>query len=1163
MMKYFINRLVFIVILCFAISVLIFAAAYLTVPEPNKIQRATKLTSASFSEAASFSDVSLQQNLLHSHVQHTGEISDLIDVVSAGVCADDFDNDGWIDLLFTGGGGLTRFYGNKSWWQSHKNIQFYANNWGVFEQIQNSGVVVSGSTTSCASADFNGDGLVDLIITTTTEDYLFQNMGTFRFSRIVPFSQIANRMWTTSVAIADVDNDGDPDIHLSHFLRYQKNQKSLENATGFSEQHQRQFDPNSFDGLPNQLLINNGNFIFEDATERLNLANLSERTVSANWHDFDLDNRPDLIVLNRSDQPIRVFLNKVGGFKPIVDENWILQANNSHSFAQGQEINDPHNLSIVTRPSGLASLVASYQNPLLPVDISWQSNLVNHQQIYLNFWGTFFADFNNDGLTDATIASGGYQLDPFAHKMTIPSTNMCASQTQKSELSDSPVFAVNECVSGGKSSSRGAVRLDFNNDGKIDILYANNNDFPQLLENKSKLKGHWITLSLPPENRFHFSKVKLTAEDNSVTRGISANIALYGQHDPRWHFGLSEYSNVEVTLFDKNGQTVSTQTLAANNTYQFENNRWQLREDAQPINAKESKNDVSISNLIRFSLGSAIPALVWQKLEDIDLPLTINESIELAAIVDKTPNIQHLALYHRLLDAPEQHLLKTSIKAISKIEHESSLRDLLYRLDHADAVLFCAIADTFAHWFQEEEAVVRGKYKAVPHLIRRLDDKDPKVVACSANALGHSEHTNAASAIMASFEKSPIASRPELAKALGNIRQGEAIPLLRSLLTESTDIQIIQQAIIALTRLADPELNRRVSNAIKDVSHGYLLTLAIATMDQAEDAVVVSVENRDEWLTKSNSIKIKFNQLPNESTKTAYLQVAKDYRLPIPSLTDLLNNNHQLFIFAAKQKIAIGSVSTPEIKSILSTRLDSELVELLIKSPKYIPKAEEIETLNINQLSNLVNLFSMLNSQQLDELFRNINLQDQFLQDNLKPVSIFRQCASLSSDRLSKFTDHKAIPKPLISIFSLCKIAANNKNYPLAKIASSLNTAHTDHYSNRPLLSLVSDLASELQQNQSRKLSAALLFQSKLPSELKTRWALDDFTVDRYKQNWLSTKLLNNEGLFSELLAREGGFPLAMDVLQKNNANPESLYSEKTVQRLNSFAHLHYYISTQ
>lgn len=1161
-MRNFVFKLTFVVLLCSAISLLIVFLSHITVSKRDEIEHTSPLRDESFTEAAVFSDVSYQQNLLHSHIQHTGEISDLVDVVSAGVCADDFDNDGWIDLLFTGGGGLTRFYGNKSWWQSHNNIQLYKNRLGVFEKKQVEGLDVSGSTTSCAAADFNKDGLVDLIITTTEDDYLFQNLGDFRFSRIITFSQIANSTWTTSVAIADIDNDGDPDIHLSHFLRYQKNQRSLENSTGFSEQHQRQFDPKSFDGLSNQVLINNGNFVFEDATERLNLANLSERTVSANWHDFDQDNRPDLIVLNRSDQPIRVFLNKADGFKPIVDEKWMLQANNSHSFAQGQEINDPHNFSIVTRPSGLASLVSRYQNPLIPEDISWQSNLVNHQQMHLNFWGTFFADFNNDGFSDITLASGGYQLDPFAHKMTIPSANICATQKQKSILSDSPVFAVNECVKGGKSSSRGAVRLDFNNDGKIDILYANNNDFPQLLQNKSYTKNKWISLSLPPEKRYQYSQMKLMADNRSITREVTSNIALFGQHDPRLHFGLAHHSDVDVSLFDKAGQLVSTQSLATNAIYQFENNQWIAHADSNPITAKENETELSISDMIRFSLGSGIPSLAWQKLNDANHTLSISESIELTAIVEKAPNIQHLALYHWLLDAPQKPLVSASIKAIRNIEHESSVRDLLYRLDHADADLYCAIADTFAHWFQEEEAVVRAKYKAVPHLIRRLNDNNPDVVACSANALGHSEHTNAASAIIASFANSPLASRPELAKALGNIRQGEAIPLLRSLVAQSNNIQILQQALIALTRLNDTSLDEHVIAVFNDQKQRDILLLAIATLEQAEDAVVVSVEARRAWLTSRSTVQMNFNQLPNESAKFAYLQVAKDYRLPIPPLDELNRNNSQkLFIFAVKQKIRIGSINASELNSILSTYLDSELVRLLTKSSLTILDLADIKSFDKKQLSHLANLMSALSKDQLNALFMSIEQLGQIQQDALLPVSIFQQC--LLGNSKDWVRNNSSTPKPLVNILTLCNIAANVKAYSLTKIASSLDSVHADYSKQPSLLSLVSDLSAVMERNQARKLSAALLFQSKITTELKARWALDDFTNDQYKRNWLSSRLLNDEGLFSALLATEGGFSLAKEVLQKNKALPESLYSENTVQRFNSYAHLDNYLSTQ
>jgi hypothetical protein len=139
---------------------------------------------------------------------------------STGVCFGDIDNDGDPDLLVLGRKGANRLYENQG---------------GHFVEIGN----LAGSDigrdadfdpSSCAMADLNGDGRLDIFIAHTFDwtskaailaepwalneyNQLFLNMGGNRFKDVSAESGIQNfRDITWGVAMFDVDSDGDIDI---------------------------------------------------------------------------------------------------------------------------------------------------------------------------------------------------------------------------------------------------------------------------------------------------------------------------------------------------------------------------------------------------------------------------------------------------------------------------------------------------------------------------------------------------------------------------------------------------------------------------------------------------------------------------------------------------------------------------------------------------------------------------------------------------------------------------------------------------------------------------------------------------------------------------------------------------------------------------------------
>jgi hypothetical protein len=121
---------------------------------------------------------------------------------------------------------------------------------------------------------------------------------------------------------------------------------------------------------------------------------------------------------------------------------------------------------------------------------------------------------------------------------------------------------------------RGVAFADFDNDGNVDVLVANNGDPPLLLRNTGAAGNHFVNLKLAGKrsNRDALgARVKLSAGGITQIREISAGGSYLSHSDLRAHFGLGAAARVDrVEIAWPSGVKQTFTGLAADRFYVIE-----------------------------------------------------------------------------------------------------------------------------------------------------------------------------------------------------------------------------------------------------------------------------------------------------------------------------------------------------------------------------------------------------------------------------------------------------------------------------------------------------------------------------------------------------------------------------------------------------------------
>ena len=161
-----------------------------------------------------------------------------------------------------------------------------------------------------AVGDFDNDGRPDLFVTRWRSYALYHNRGNGRFEDVTASAGLGgDRDWPTSAAWADLDNDGDLDLYVCHYLQWDP-ATAAPCHRGDSPDY-TYCSPRLFLALPDHVFRNDGGR-FVDVTAEAGIVDRDGRGLGVVAADLDDDGKTDLFVAN--DQSANYFFRNRGGF---------------------------------------------------------------------------------------------------------------------------------------------------------------------------------------------------------------------------------------------------------------------------------------------------------------------------------------------------------------------------------------------------------------------------------------------------------------------------------------------------------------------------------------------------------------------------------------------------------------------------------------------------------------------------------------------------------------------------------------------------------------------------------------------------------------------------------------------------------------------------------
>ncbi len=463
----------------------------------------------------------------------------------------DYDNDGWQDILLVNGGS---FVDPNVAAAARHGLYRNNRDWTFTDVTDRSGLGVSGFGMGVCAADYDNDGWVDVYITSEGSNRLYQNDAGQGFLDATADAGVGTELWSASCAFGDIDNDGDVDLYVTSYVDFdavdnnhycgEVGQRLYCHPTvynGLGDILYRNNGDGTFTDISREAGI--------VAYQGKGLGVVFGDYDNDGWTDIYVanDSVANFLFHNVGDGKFKeeALLAGVavgGNGKPLAGMGTDMGDVNGDGLLDFFVTNlsqETHNL---------------YQNSGSGFfhDVTARTGVAMATRPFVGF-GTVFFDYDNDSDLDLAVANGDV-LDNVTVAFpdrTYLQRNLLLQNDGTGTFKDvgpvsGPGFALEKV-------SRALAVGDLDNDGDLDILVVNNGQTADLLRNEGGNRGNALLIRTVgrESNRDGIgARVSLFDGDDRVSvRDVKAGSGYLGQSDLRVHLGLgtrSQADQVEV-----------------------------------------------------------------------------------------------------------------------------------------------------------------------------------------------------------------------------------------------------------------------------------------------------------------------------------------------------------------------------------------------------------------------------------------------------------------------------------------------------------------------------------------------------------------------------------------------------------------------------------------